>query len=200
MRRMITPQPEVPSRAGMTATEQHGHGASGDRTSSSIAVKSRSRQRLSPRPKGCTNRNCQCRCHTEGSVGGRFWGLQYTPLSMVLADCNDPRCDSRQYTTSFRTALSQFGLKWAVTAVAGIRSGGGSYSLDISLRPQHIVRYTSDGFLLLFNIMKKLIPLDQGISSFWTLYQSDPSLIHHVNPGGLGYIEVRMLRSPLFVY
>lgn len=111
---------------------------------------------------------------------------------MILSDCDHPRCNARMYKVSFRIAFSQFGLKWAVTAAAEMRNGGGSYSLDVSLRPQHIVRFTSDGFLLLFNILQGLVSLEDGIAGFKALRESDPSIIDHVNPAGRGYIEVRM--------
>ena len=187
---MLLP-PDMSGGVGVPETEQHSHGVSSDIVPSPIVAHSRPRKPLSSRSQACSSR-CRCRCHTEGSAGGRFWGFQYTPLSMILADCDNARCNSRQYQISFRIALSQFGLKWAVTAAVGMRSGGGSYSLDISLRPQHIVRFTSDGFLLLFNILQGLTSLEDGIASFKALYKTDPSIVDHVNPAGRGYIEVRM--------
>lgn len=187
---MLLP-PDLPSGAGAPKTEQQSPGVSGHTDSSPVEVHSCPRKYPSRRSRGCPYRKCRCRCHTEGSTGGRFWGFQYTPLSMILADCDNPRCDTRQYKVSFRVALSQFGLNWAVTASAVMQSGGGSYPLGVSLRPQHIVRFTSDGFLLLFNILQGLTSLDDGIASFKTLCKNDPSLVDHVNPAGRGYIEVR---------
>lgn len=187
--------PEVPSGERAAETEQHRDAVSSGPSPSHVTAHSRPRTPLSIPSQGCSYKKCRCRCHTVGSSGGRFWGFQYTPLSMILADCDYPRCNARQYHVSFRIALSQFGLKWAVTATAAMRSGGGSYSLDLSLRPQHIVRFTSDGFLLLFNILQGLVSLDDGMEGFKALYKNDPSLIDHVNPAGRGYIEVRLPSS-----
>ena len=106
---------------------------------------------------------------------------------MVLGDCDNPRCDRREYIYSFRMTLCQLGFPWAFTATLGIQSG---YSIGLVLRPQHIVRYTSPGFELLYKIHMEYITLDEGISEFTELYRKDPSFIHQVDPAGQGYIQV----------
>ncbi|KAK8133096.1 hypothetical protein PG999_001269 [Apiospora kogelbergensis] len=95
-------------------------------------------------------------------------------------------CDRREYIYSFRMTLCQLGFPWAFTATLGIQSG---YSIGLVLRPQHIVRYTSPGFELLYKIHMEYITLDEGISEFTELYRKDPSFIHQVDPAGQGYIQ-----------
>ncbi|KAH7308657.1 hypothetical protein B0I35DRAFT_442370 [Stachybotrys elegans] len=153
----------------------------------------------SRRAKKCVMRSCPCRCHTEASLSSRFWALKYTPLSIVLGGCDEARCNSSTYTASFRIAFSQFGLKWAVIAALGVQRGNAGYSITTSLQPQHIVRFTSEGFVLLHKIVQGFINLDDGISSFRALYRRDPGLIYHVNPEGRGYIEMLVGCNP-FVF
>ncbi|KAK8094824.1 hypothetical protein PG997_001509 [Apiospora hydei] len=139
--------------------------------------------------RGCLKRSCTCCCHRKGTVHRRFWAFKYTPLSMILGSCDNPTCDGRQYTYSFRVALSQLGFPWAVTAAIGIQSEATGYSIGLSLRPQHIVRYTSPGFEILYNVSERFITLDEGISRFTEMYRKDPSFIHHIDPSGKGYLE-----------
>ncbi|KAK7947960.1 uncharacterized protein PG986_008846 [Apiospora aurea] len=154
-------------------------------TSTSLQTRSnRGRGRQS-----CLKRCCTCRCHIKGSVRHRFWAFKYTPLSMILGNCDNPMCDGRQYMYSFRVALSQLGFPWAVTAAIGIQREADGYSIGLTLRPQYIVRYTSPGFELLHSVKKYCITLDEGISRFTEMYLTDPSFIHHIDPSGKGYIE-----------
>ncbi|PVI05472.1 ankyrin [Periconia macrospinosa] len=164
-------------------------------TSTHLALRAHSRTVTTPwKVSRCTERGCRCRCHTEGSVNGRFWSLKYTPLSMILGDCDSERCNGRHYKASFRIALSRFGLNWAAALAFNMQNEAGNYSFHFSLRPQHIVRFTSDGFLTLFNIRNHLISLDDGISSLRKMYRDDPNMAHHVDPNGDGYIK-RLLRD-----
>lgn len=155
---------------------------------SPATIQSRAGQRPLRNADRCALGRCPCRCHTQGSVYRHLWTFKYTPLSMILGDCNNPRCDGRKYNASFRVTLFQFGLNWAITAAIGMQSGRGGYSIHFSLRPQHIVPFDSEGFELLRDF--RSLNLDEGISNFRTLYHREPAMIHHVNPDGDGYIKV----------
>lgn len=181
-----TSPPLQPPTLHTQYTSKHSLTTNGRNTSTSLQARTnRDRRRQS-----CFKRNCTCCCHTKGSVHRRFWAFKYTPLSMVLGECNNPTCDGRQYFYSFRVALSQLGFPWAVTAAIGIQSESTGYSIGLNLRAQYIVRYTSPGFATLHGVKHQLITLDEATSSLTKMYQKDPSFINHVNPNGEGYIQV----------
>lgn len=140
--------------------------------------------------KSCVKRGSSCCCHRKGTIGRRFWAFKYTPLSMVIGNCGNPRYYGRQYLYSFRVALSQLGFPWAVTAAIGIQSEASGFCIGISLRPQQVVRYTSPGFEILYSLKWSSTTLDEAVSSFTEMYRKDPSFIHQINPAGQGYIEV----------
>lgn len=154
----------------------------------STTIQSSAGQRPPRKANRCALGRCQCRCHTQGTVHRQFWTFKYTPLSMILCNCDHPHCNVRKYTASFRVALLRFGLNWAITAAVGVQGGRGGYSIDVSLRPQHIVPNNSEGFRLLQDLRR--ISLDEAISRFRALYRRDPAMIHHANPHGDGYIVV----------
>ncbi|KAK8875182.1 26S proteasome non-ATPase regulatory subunit 10 [Apiospora arundinis] len=141
------------------------------------------------RPVKCTKRGCPCRCHTKGALIRRFWSFEYTPLSMILQSCDHPSCNGRRYDASIRVALSQLGLPWAFTLGFHFQSERADYSLYPSLGGQTIVRYTSPGFKLLFDIVHDEVELVEGLKQFTELWRRDPGMGNHVNPGGRTYVE-----------
>lgn len=173
----------------IVAIEHHAIEQATTQPASSAMMQSSVGQRPLRKADKCALGRCRCRCHTQGAVCHRLWTFTYTPLSMILGDCDNPSCSKRKYAASFRVGLSQFGLNWAITAAIAIRSGRGGYSIDVSLRPQHVVPFDSEGFELLKRMVAEN-KVDQAISSFRTLYRRDPAMIHHVNPHGYGYIRV----------
>ncbi|KAK8039489.1 hypothetical protein PG993_007900 [Apiospora rasikravindrae] len=182
---MVQPSMSPPLQPPQLGSSSEGPMFNVDDTSTSLQARSnrvRSRQ-------SCLKRCCSCCCHRKGTVRHRFWAFRYTPLSMILGDCDNPTCDGRQYMYTFRVALTQLGFPWAVTAAIGIQSEATGYSIGLSLRPQHIVRYTSPGFELIYSIQQDCITLDEATTKFTEMYRKDPSFIHHVDPAGKGYIE-----------
>ncbi|KAK8087371.1 hypothetical protein PG994_002345 [Apiospora phragmitis] len=123
----------------------------------------------------------------------RFWSFEYTPLSMVLEDCDFPNCNGRHYSVSLRVALSQLGLPWALALGFNFAKWATSYSMYPVLTPQATVRFTSPGFRLLFEISHGEVELAEGIRKFTEMYDQDRSMKHHVNPAGRGYIEARRI-------
>ncbi|KAK8108044.1 uncharacterized protein PG998_010057 [Apiospora kogelbergensis] len=171
----------------------HTQDSNNDGPSSGIQNKSTHTYSLVSRGRGrksCLKRRCACRCHIEGSVGGRFWAFKYTPLSMILGECDVPKCDGRQHIYSLRVALSQLGFPLTVTAAIHIQSDAAGRSFGVSLRPQYVVRYTSPGFETLHKLGHGYITIDEASSKFTEMCRKDPSFIHQVNPAEQGYIEV----------
>lgn len=109
---------------------------------------------------------------------------------MILQSCDHPSCNGRRYDVSIRVALSQLGLPLAFTLGFHFQSEMADYSLYPSLDTQTIVRYTSPGFKLLFDIMHSEIELVEGMKQFTELWRRDPDMKNHVNPGGRSYVEV----------
>ncbi|KAH7323085.1 hypothetical protein B0I35DRAFT_192968 [Stachybotrys elegans] len=140
-------------------------------------------------PSLCTRRGCTCRCHTTGMVTNRFWSFEYTPLSIMLGNCDDRKCNGRRYRISFRVAMSQLGLPWAVTAGFTMQSEARGLSLYPSLNAQRVVKYTSPGFKLLHELKWHIIEIDEFVVRFRELWRNNPGMKYHVNPAGQGYIE-----------
>ncbi|KAI1409926.1 hypothetical protein F5Y13DRAFT_203068 [Hypoxylon sp. FL1857] len=143
------------------------------------------RQKIS----SCQIKHCSCSCHIRGSVARRFWNLEYTPLSMILQRCDNARCTSRRHRISFRVAFTQMGLPWAVTLGLEMAVEAGRYSIGPTLETERIVRYTSPGFKLLWELRTDQISRADAIHGFRELWKTDPHMIYHVNPAGRGYIE-----------
>ncbi|KAI1137489.1 hypothetical protein F5Y05DRAFT_387380 [Hypoxylon sp. FL0543] len=145
----------------------------------------------------CRVKHCSCSCHIRGSVARRFWNLEYTPLSMILQGCDNSKCTSRRHQISFRLAFTQMGLPWAVTLGLEMAVDAGRYSISPKLETERIVRYTSPGFTLLWELRTDQISGEQAIQGFRELWRRDPYMIYHVNPAGRGYIE-ELISFPAF--
>ena len=141
----------------------------------------------------CSVRHCCCSCHLTGNISARFWGLEYTPLSVLLRKCDNERCTSRHLRYNLRLALSKYGIPWAVAAGLDFLFEAGGYSIRPALRMERIVTYTSPGFETLWRCQNSLISSSQARTTFVKLYRSDPSLERHVNPAGKSYIQVTLL-------
>lgn len=143
----------------------------------------------------CSVRHCCCSCHLTGNIFGRFWGLEYTPLSVLLRKCNNEWCTSRRVRCNIRLAFSKYGIPWAVTAGLDFISEAGGCAIRPALQMQKIVNYTSPGFEILWLCKNFQISLSEARMKFTELYRSDPSLKHHVNPAGKSYTQVEFLTS-----
>lgn len=148
------------------------------------------RDRFDTRRSNCSIRKCSCVCHTKGLFGRRFWMFEYTPLSMILGSCSSPRCTARRHGAMFRLALSQLGLPFAALISLDVTVERGKLSLKPSLQLERIVRFTSPGFKALFEWRNYIIGLEECKDSLIKLYREDPQMINHVNPKGVGYLEV----------
>ncbi|KAI0113806.1 hypothetical protein F4776DRAFT_639054 [Hypoxylon sp. NC0597] len=148
---------------------------------------------LRQKPRSCQVKHCSCSCHIRGSVTRRFWSLNYTPLSMILQRCDNAKCTSRRHQISFRLAFTQMGLPWAITLGLEMAAEAGKYSIGPTLETERIVRYTSTGFKLLWELRTDQISGSDAIRGFRELWKKDPHMVYHVNPAGRGYIEELVL-------
>ncbi|KAL3459196.1 hypothetical protein BJX64DRAFT_206727 [Aspergillus heterothallicus] len=142
----------------------------------------------------CIDKRCHCSCHLTYRVSNRFWGFEYTPLSIFLKPCDNPRCTGRHYRWNMRVALTRYGLPLAITAGLEFISAAGSYSLKPGLTAQHVVKYTSPGFQTLWLFSKHLITVTEAKKRLLDVHRSDPSMRYHVNPAGYGYVQ-ELIRS-----
>lgn len=74
------------------------------------------------------------------------------------------------------------------------QSGGGSGSLHGSLTTEQVVRYTSPGFVTLYEVLDSRISIETAISTFRDMRRTQ-RLDNHVDPSGVGYIEVGIANS-----
>lgn len=148
----------------------------------------------------CGLQHCHCSCHLTETIVGRYWGIQYTPLSVLFGKCDNKECTSRRplwklrfALSKYRIPMSKYRIPWAF--IMGIEwvSGNGKYTLRPALSLERVVKYTSPGFEILWKCQNHEISLPEAEESFLKLFKSDPSLKTHVNPGGNGYVRVSSL-------
>jgi hypothetical protein len=146
--------------------------------------------RRTSRRQRCGQRHCDCLCHMTGEKSGQFWSLEYTPLSIFLSKPENGHCGSRQFCLSFRLALSNYGIPYAVVAGLNFKSSAIGSGLYPALRTERIVKYTSPVFETLYRLRHHLISFEDAQTKFVELYRSDPSLKNHRDPSGQSYLQV----------
>ncbi|KAM7190127.1 hypothetical protein V8F20_009857 [Naviculisporaceae sp. PSN 640] len=140
-------------------------------------------------------RHCDCLCHLKGKQSGRFWSLEYTPLSIPLKRPKTGRCDSSQFCFNFRVALSNYGIPLAIVAGLNITADAISNSIPLTLRTEKIVKYTSPGFETLCRLEHGYISLEEARMRFVELNRSEGPLKNHRDPSGQSYAQ-KLLAYP----
>jgi len=143
----------------------------------------------------CGTRHCGSLCHLTGNKAGRFWFLEYTPLSILLTRPDNGNCESGQFCLSLRLALSNYGIPFALIAGLNITSDPTGVTLRPSLRTERTVKYTSPGFETLVRLKHDNITVDEAKRRFIKLFRSDSSFKDHRDPSGKGYLQVTHLLS-----
>lgn len=141
----------------------------------------------------CGVRNCFCSCHLVQRTSGRFWGLQYTPVSVLFGNCNDKRCTTKRSQWNFRVALSKYGFPWAVIVGLEVISGTGRYAIQPTLRVSRVVPYTSPGFQIIWRWKTQQTTIAQAKAELSELHVKEPGFHLQVNPNGNDFIDVRSL-------
>ncbi|KAJ9151045.1 Ankyrin [Coniochaeta hoffmannii] len=137
----------------------------------------------------CGQRHCDCLCHLTGKKSGRFWSVEYTPLSILLKKPKNGRCGSSQFCLNFRLALSKLGIPFAIVAGLNITADAIGFNLQPALRTERFVKYTSPGFETLCRLQYGNISLGEARTKFVELYRSDTSLKDHRDPSGQSYLQ-----------
>jgi hypothetical protein len=127
-----------------------------------------------------------------GKKSGRFWFLEYTPLSTFLQNRENGRCGSRQFCLNFRLAFSNYGIPYAIVAGLNFKIDTIGFDLHPTLRTERVVKYTSPVLETLYRLKHCLISLEDAQTKFVELYRSDPSLKHHRDPSGQSYLQVAL--------
>jgi hypothetical protein len=150
------------------------------------------------RPRGCRTmqktscavRLCHCSCHMTENSRGRYWGLEYTPLSIIQGNCDYDECDMKRVRWKFRLAFNRIRVPWALHMDFEFILGSGRYSLRPALSLKRVVNYTSLGFEILWRCKSRLLSLADALSQLRDLDRLPSPLQQHVNPDGENYIQV----------
>ncbi|KAL3444406.1 hypothetical protein BJX65DRAFT_173999 [Aspergillus insuetus] len=94
----------------------------------------------------CAVKHCHCSCPLTHTSSRRFWGFEYTPLSIVLRRCDYSRCTGRRYRWNLRLFLTRYGLPVSVLAGLEFVSAASTYSSWPALTAQGVVKYISPWF------------------------------------------------------
>lgn len=138
----------------------------------------------------CSLHHCHCSCHlTENSLG-RYWGFEYTPLSVMLGKCDNKGCDTKNIRWKFRFTLNKLKIPWAFLMDFELILGAGKYSLRPALVLQQVVNYTSPGFEILWKCENSCMSLSEARRELRELNRLPSPLRQHVNPEGKNYIQV----------
>lgn len=144
---------------------------------------------VKPTSNSCGAQKYGCSCHLTG-VSGRFWFLQYTPLSSFIRKPNDKAPGCSCMSLRLRMALSRFGLPYAIVAGIGFMVDGSGLELRPALRAEKIINYTSPGFETIWRLGNGLISLSEACERFIELHRSNGSLRYDKDPSGKSYIQV----------
>jgi hypothetical protein len=143
----------------------------------------------------CGIRHCGSLRHLTGNKMGRFWFLEYTPLSFILTRPDNENCQSGQLCLSLRLALSKYGIPFALIAGLNIKSDPTGITIQPALRTERTVDYTSPGFETLVRLQYFDITIDEAQRRFIKLFRSDSSFKNHRDPSGKSYLQVTYLLS-----
>ncbi|KAH8666272.1 hypothetical protein BGZ61DRAFT_538455 [Ilyonectria robusta] len=162
--------------------------------SSNLSSVSRQTVNLADRPRfrrrgDCLSRFCSCICHRTERTSRRFWALEHTPLSVFQQICDKESCNVVKHGGTFRFALSQLGIRWAMVIQLYFVTTSGKYSLRSSFEVERVVPYTSPGFEIMWNIRENIITFEEGREALVHLHRTDPTFPNHVDPSGTSYIE-----------
>jgi hypothetical protein len=138
----------------------------------------------------CAVRLCHCSCHITENSRGRYWGLEYTPLSIILANCDNDKCDMKRVRCKFRLAFNRISLPWTLLIDFEFILGSGRYSLRPALSLKRVVNYTSPGFETLWRCRNHFTSLADAQNQLRNLDRLSSPLQQHVNPDGESYIQV----------
>lgn len=154
------------------------------------AALSRPRDRRLMQKTSCAVRLCHCSCHMTENSRGRYWGLEYTPLSLILGHCDYEKCDMKRVQCRFRLAFNRIRVPWALLMDFELIIGSGRFSLRPALSLKRVVNYTSPGFEIMWRCENHLMPLADALSQLRDLDRLPSPLQQHVNPDGENYVQV----------
>ncbi|RAO70065.1 uncharacterized protein BHQ10_006077 [Talaromyces amestolkiae] len=104
----------------------------------------------------------------------RYWGFEYTPMSIIFGKCDNKRCDMKNVRWSFRLAFNKLSIKWAFLI-----------DLEVIL-----------GFETLWKCKNLYITLSEAQDQLRMLDRSPSPLRHHVNPDGNNYVRELLYHGP----
>lgn len=178
-----------PSAVDSTATDEAVHRAN----TNDISTLPYPRRHSINRRTSCTVNHCHCSCHLTKNSLGRYWGFEYTPMSIIFGKCDNRRCDMKNIRWRVRLAFNRLSIRWAFLIDLEVILGTQTYSLRPALCLQRVVNYTSPGFETLWKCKHDYISLSEAQNQLRMLDRSQSPLRHHVNPSGNNYIRVNRL-------
>ncbi|KAI3319693.1 hypothetical protein HD806DRAFT_508770 [Xylariaceae sp. AK1471] len=144
----------------------------------------------------CGARHCACSCHLTRVISKRFWGIEFTPISVLLKKPTTSWCDSRWFRFQLRVALSQYGIPRAIILGIDFALSSGGITLRPALQTQVIVNYTSPGFEAIWRCKHELISVEDACAKLVALSRSDPTFKYHRDPGGNNYVQKLLCGGP----
>ncbi|CAH0028903.1 unnamed protein product [Clonostachys rhizophaga] len=148
------------------------------------------RDSLDLQPPDCTSRRCSCACHRTQEVSSRFWSLKYTPARPFSRQCDRPGCTATEYNTTLRSALSQFGLGWALNLGMNVTKSALKLTISPILELEQTVPYTAPGFEVIARLRYDGMSLQEAQQAFIHLFTTVPNFKNDVDPSGKSYIQV----------
>lgn len=149
-------------------------------------------------PPSCGIRLCHCSCHANRKLSGRVWYLQYTPISVLSRNCDNPWCAVTRVQLAARLSLWKLGMPWAISGGFEFLANNGSYTLRPALSISSVVPYTAPVFETLWYLKYGQITLLQAKEKLAELNRADRSIASHVNPSGEDCIQVRQSCSVIY--
>ena len=150
-------------------------------------------------PPSCGIRVCSCSCHAVQQHSGRLWYPQYTTLSAFYHNCDNQWCPSARIKLAARLSLWKLGIPWAISGSFEFLTNNTCrlYKISPALLITSVVPYTAPAFQTLWCLQNFQISAPEAKQRLVQLYQTDRSIVSHVNPSGEDCIQVAHSRSPV---
>lgn len=137
----------------------------------------------------CYLRKCCCDCHNTISLQASFWPLKLTS-SLFWKPCRKVSCRNSK-NASVWISFTQIGIRLAVSISLDVMFTSGESYIRPSLSVQRVVRRTSPGFTILFE-------LKMGVRTDWNkarqdlleLFETGKGSPLDVDPDGQTWLEV----------
>jgi hypothetical protein len=141
----------------------------------------------------CSRNRCCCDCHDTLLLQGRAWSLKFSSAHSLWKSCNKTSCENSK-NLSIWISLSQIGIPWAVRASLSFMFNAHRSFITPSLDFQRVVRNTSPGFKLLWELKtRQRKDWGRARQDLMELFNSGQASPRDIDSDGRTWLEVYLV-------